>query len=169
MADERDTEEGQRPGRGAPPQTAQEALARAREHGRAAASETLAALRALLDAAALATSGEASEANRVLAPAARLLDDLAAQLGSEGVLPSRLLAAVAEALDVEIERWEKRSRDDADARAVLRAFLGLREVLWEFGVRPGGNTDASGAPPPPGTRSRRPRPPPRVQRVRVEG
>ena len=172
MASERDTGAGQRPERGVPPQTAQEALARARLHGRAAAAETLAALRSLLDAAALATGGEPSEASRVLGPAARLLDDLAGQLGGEGVLPSSLLAAVAEALDVEIARWEQRARDDTDARAVLRAFLGLREVLWEFGVRAGGNTGGSRDPSPPGRNSRPPGPRPRgsrVQRVRVEG
>lgn len=154
------------------PETVQEALGRARLHGRAAAAEALAALRSLLDAAALAASGAPSDTSRVLGPAAALLDDLAAQLGGEGVLPTRLLAALAEALDSEIARWERRARDDSDARAVLRAFLGLRELLWELGVRPGGKTGATGAAPSPGERSRGPRPQPRrprVQRVRVEG
>jgi hypothetical protein len=154
------------------PQTVHEALGRARLHGRAAAAEALAALRALLDAAALAGSGAPSNASPVLGPAAALLDELAAQLGGEGVLPTSLLAAVAEALDGEIARWERRAREDSDARAVLRAFLGLRELLWELGVRPGGKTGDSGGPPPAGERSRGPRPRPRrprVQRVRVEG
>lgn len=145
------------------PETVQQALARARLHGRAAAAEALAALRALLDAAALAAGGSEAEASRVLGPAARLLDELGERLSSEAGLPSSLLAAVAEALDVEIGRWEQRARDDADARAVLRAFLGLRELLWEFGVRargePGG--EARGSRPRPGRG--------RVQRVRVEG
>jgi hypothetical protein len=80
-----------------------------------------------------------------------------------------LLAAIAEALDAEIARWELRAQDDADARAVLRAFLGMRELLWEFGVR---RSQAGGPPredeaihrPAPARRAR-----PRVQRVRVEG
>ena len=66
------------------PETAQEALLRAGFHGRAAVAETLAALRALLDAAALASSGQASEAHRVLGPAAKLLEGLEADL-DEGV------------------------------------------------------------------------------------
>jgi hypothetical protein len=166
VASERDT--GAERATGAP-ETVPEALARARLHGRAAAGEALAALRSLLDAAALAGSGAPADASAVLGPAAALLDELSAQLGSEGVLPSRLLAAVAEALDSEIARWERRARDDGDARAVLRAFLGLRELLWELGVRPGGNTGDAGASPAgerprgPGARRRR------VQRVPVEG
>ena len=118
------------------PETAQEALLRAGFHGRAAVAETLAALRALLDAAALASSGQASEAHRVLGPAAKLLEGLEADLRPESERSaSSLLAAIAEALDVEIARWEERAQKDDDARAVLRAFLGLRELLWEFGVR----------------------------------
>ena len=125
-------------------------------------------LRALLDAAALASAGTPSEASRVFGPLARLLDELAAQLGGDAPLPSSVLAAIAEALDVEIARWEQRAREDADARAVLRAFLGLREVLWEFGVRAGGKaSDADPKPPASGRTRARPRR--RVQRVRVEG
>ena len=41
-----------------------------------------------------------------------------------------------DALDAEIARWETKARQDADARAVLRAFLGVRELLWELGMRP---------------------------------
>ena len=60
------------------PPSAAEALARARQHARRAASEAVAAVHALLDAAALATSGSPSEANRLLAPLAQLLESLAA-------------------------------------------------------------------------------------------
>ena len=65
--------------------------------------------------------------------------------------------------------------NDAEARAVLRAFLGVREILWEFGVRNArpnnkGETETK-APKPDGSgkprRSAKKRP--RVQRVRVEG
>jgi hypothetical protein len=159
------------------PADAAEALARARQHARSAASEAVAAVHALLDAAALATSGLPSEANGVLAPLARLLESL-----SEGLAPAAdvasapLLTALAEALDAEIARWEARARDDAEARAVLRAFLGVRELLWELGLR---RRDAS--PGEPGTEQRAPasgaasrsprsvRRRARVQRVPVQG
>jgi hypothetical protein len=150
-------------------ETAEQALTRAATHARSALAESLHALQALLDAASLATSGAPAETRRVLGPLSRTLAGLASGLegdASDGALG--LLAAVAEALDAEIARWELRARDDADARAVLRAFLGLRELLWEFGVRrPESAERAAGA----GARLR-PRPRrarPRVQRVRVEG
>lgn len=118
------------------PASAEEALARATEHGRAAAAELLAALRSLLDAAALASSGEPSRSHALLGPLAQLLDGLAADVDPRLDAGARsLLVAVAEALDLEIARWEERAREDGDARAVLRAFLGLRELLWELGVR----------------------------------
>jgi hypothetical protein len=143
------------------------ALARARGHARAALAEALRALEALLDAATLATGGEPAQTHRRLGPLARTLEGLAGDLdGSSRSRP--LLAAVAEALDAEIARWELRARDDADARAVLRAFLGLRELLWEFGVR---RPESAAAASPAGARPGRPARParPRVQRVRVEG
>jgi len=155
---------------GPSPRSVEEALARAAGHARAALAETLSAVRALLDAASLAASGEPAEARRLLGPLSRTLESLAADLdgaGRDGSLA--VLSAVAEALEAEIERWERRARDDADARAVLRAFLGLRELLWEFGVR----RPAAAGPHRPGDPGPRPGAPrrarPRVQRVRVEG
>jgi hypothetical protein len=152
------------------PRSAEEALARAARHMRAALAEILSALRALLDAAALATSGEPAETRRLLGPLARTLEGLVADLDGAGRGGSlAVLSAIALALDGEIERWERRARDDADARAVLRAFLGLRELLWEFGVRHP-HADGPLRPSEPGPRpgaARRARP--RVQRVRVEG
>jgi hypothetical protein len=59
-----------------PPGSIGEALARARSHGRSAASESLAAVRALIDAASLASGGRASEASRVLGPIAKLFESL---------------------------------------------------------------------------------------------
>jgi hypothetical protein len=152
------------------PRSAEEALASAAGHARAALAETLAALRALLDAASLVSTGEPARSRGLLAPLARTLEGLAEGLDGAGrEAPLAILAAIAEALDAEIERWELRAREDADARAVLRAFLGLRELLWEFGVR---RADSS-APQRPGEAGPRPRPArrarPRVQRVRVEG
>ena len=150
-------------------ETAAEALARAAAHGRIALAESARAVQALLDAASLATGGEPAAAGRLLGPLSRALEALALQLDAEaGEAAPGLLGAIAEALDGEIARWELRARDDADARAVLRAFLGLRELLWELGVRrPGEGADgAAGA-----SRARpvRRHPRPRVQRVRVEG
>jgi hypothetical protein len=167
LAKEPESEASSTPRREAPPATVEEALARAREHGRLAAAETLTAIQALLDAAALAGSGRPSRAHRQLAPLARVLEGLASDLGRRGGDgPEPLLASIAEALDVEIARWEKRARDDLDARPVLRAFLGLREILWELGVRPGRSASA----PRPGPQRARQRPAgPRIQRVPVQG
>lgn len=146
-----------------PPAGVDEALARARRHGRLAAAEALAAVRALLDAGALATSGEPSGVHRLLRPLAQLLEDLRGRLEDDAGGPSEsLVTALAEALEVEIARWEARARDDAEARAVLRAFLGVRELLWEFGVRPATDPEAPPA-------KREPAKRPRVQRVRVQG
>ena len=166
-------EESDEPDLETPPRTAEEALARAAAHGRRAAAEALRAARALLDALSLSLHGAGAEERRVLGLAARSLDDLAGALHG-GSAPASVLVAVAEALDVEIARWEARARQDADARAVLRAWLGLREILWELGVRrPRG--DARQAPEAPRgaaahTPGRRGRGPGRrVQRVPVQG
>jgi hypothetical protein len=151
------------------PRSAEEALHRAGDHARRAAAEALAALRALVDAGALVATGAASDEVRGLAALAQRLDEAAAAL-RDGSGPEGLVKALADALDTEIARWESRSASDPDARAVLRAFLGLRELLWELGVR------APGAPPAPGgsaTRDRPARPPRRaggrVERIPVEG
>ncbi len=119
------------------PDSAAEALGRAAAHARLAAAETLRALRALADAGALAAGGGPLAEDTTLGLVARSLDELASTLaaGADGA-GSGVLRAVAEALDAEIARWEERAREDSDARAVLRAYLGLREILWELGVRP---------------------------------
>jgi hypothetical protein len=171
--DEPPRTERPRAGRSSPADLA-EALARARRHARSAASESVLAVHALLDAAALAASGLPSDASRLLAPLARLLESLAQGLAPDAdAVSAPLLEALAEALDAEIARWEARARDDAEARAVLRAFLGVRELLWELGLRrrerapgsaPGDPEPAQG---PHGPRPVRRRP--RVQRVPVQG
>ncbi len=159
----------------APPTTAQEALDRAQRHARSAVHEALAAVHALLDAASLAVSGERSEAHRLLGPVAGILEKLTAELnGGVGREAAVLLDSISEALDTEFARWEDRSSNDVEARAVLRAFIGLRELLWEFGVRhesEGGDSDATSrrAPHKAGRASPRGRKRPRVQRVPVEG
>ena len=116
-----------------PPASALEALERARQHGRAAVAEALCAVHALIDAASLATTGAPAVTHRGLALVARALEDVAGAFGEdEG---ASLLGAVADALDAEIGRWEQRATQHPEARAVLRAYLGLRELLWELGVR----------------------------------
>lgn len=153
------------------PDSAADALARARQHGRAAAAEGLAAVQALIEAASLATRGRPSEASRLLGPIAKLLEGLSNELGRErGASPSPILEAIAAAVDDEIAVWQERARDDAEARTVLRAFLGLREVLWEIGIRrgPGATGGESGSAARPSTR-RTGATEPRIQRVPVQG
>jgi hypothetical protein len=152
----------------------QEALARARRHTQRAIAEALAAARALLDAASLGLSGEPAEAHRGLGALSSALQQASAQLSDDSAaLTGPVVEAILDALDHEIARWELRSSDDAEARAVLRAFLGMREILWEFGLRRG---DApSSADPTPrsggglGKSGSTGRPARRVQRVRVQG
>ncbi len=144
-----------------------EALTRGARHARAAAAEALGLLGALVEAASLLASQRRPAAGRRLAPLSALLEELAARLAGAG--DGRLLAALAEALDAEVARWEARARSDLHARAVLRAFLALRDLLFELGVRR--EPARTGAEPP---APARPRPVParprrRVQRVPVEG
>jgi len=157
------------------PERAADAIARARGHTHAAIAEALAAARAMLDATSLTLSGEPSANNAVLSPIARILDGLRAEF-DESVTTGEaaaLLRSIAEALDAEIARWEARAKTDSDARAVLRAFLGLRELLWEFGIRREPETSEGEKTPRAARKKGRSnstrRKPPRVQRVTVEG
>jgi len=150
-----------------PPASALEALERARQHGRAAAAEALCALHALIDAASLATTGAPAEAHRGIALVARALEDVAGAFGEgEG---ASLLGAVVEALDAEIGRWEQRATQDPEARAVLRAYLGLRELLWELGVRRPASAEAEAEKPSATTRADALRRRAAIQRVPLEG
>jgi hypothetical protein len=158
-----------------PPERAAEALARARRHVHAAIAEALAAARALLDASSLAINGESAANNALLGPIARILEGLRAEFdeGTTGEAAA-LLRSIAEALDAEIARWETRAESDPEARAVLRAFLGLRELLWEFGIRRESDASGSGETSKPAARKKgrstsTRRKQPRVQRVTVEG
>jgi len=117
----------------APHDTTEQALARARRHGLAAAAEAAAAVQALLDAALLA--GE-DTAQGGLAALREALEGLRRRLDSDGgfdggAIFNRLTAT----LDEEIRRWERKSREDESGRAVLRALLALRELLWELRSR----------------------------------
>ena len=146
---------------GAPESELAEALARARRHAKNAVGEALEAIRALLDAASLAASGAPAVSSALFAPVDAWFARASRGLTAGGGLTDGLAAEIAAALEQEIARWEQRARTDDDARPVLRAFLGLREVLWELGVRaPHGAAHAG----PPETAPR----PPRVQRVAVQ-
>ena len=165
-----------RQGEATPPVSAAEAVARARKHAYSAIAEALAAVHALLDASSLALSGEASANNALLGPIARILEGLRAELdgGAATGEAAALLRSIAEALDAEIARWEARAEADPEARAVLRAFLGLRELLWEFGIRresdeSGSGEDSVRAARKAGRSISKRRKQPRVQRVTVEG
>jgi hypothetical protein len=112
------------------------AIERAVGHAQLALSEGVASARALLDAASIGVSGGPAQDHPKLSEFAWALDRLAAALSGEAPsLRAAALSALLAAIDGEVLRWEIRSRTDDDARAVLRAFLGLREVLWEMGVR----------------------------------
>jgi hypothetical protein len=159
-----------------PPERVAEALARARTHTLAAIAEALAAAHALLDASSLALSGEASDRNALLGPITRILDGLRAEFNENATTgeATALLRSIAEALEAEIARWETRAETDPEARAVWRAFLGVRELLWEFGIRREPEASESGEA---STRAARKkgrststrRKHPRVQRVTIEG
>ena len=165
-----------------PPSHVDEALRRSAQHARNAIAEALLAGHALLDAVALATTGRAASArtdetrahlgHSGLASLAERIRLLATSVrGREADLPEDWTHAILEALDQEISRWEEQSRGDPDARAVLRAFIGLRELLWEFGLRDSQATDSRK----PSSESRRPKTDEdrgrseRVQRIKVEG
>lgn len=138
------------------------ALRSAAEHARNALAEGTAAARFLLEAAALGSTGAPAVESALLREVVQGLERAGRMLeGGNRLDAERWMARVSEALEAEIARWEARGRDDPEARAVLRAFLGVREVLWEFGLRP----------PVPKPRPERPvaRPGERLQRVTVEG
>jgi hypothetical protein len=163
-------------------EAAEEALRRARAHLRDATLSALEATRALLEAAAHGSGLAGEVRDGWLGELRRSLDEgIAAMRANPGaLLPRALTEPLQAALDAEIARWERRSRSDPDARLVLRAFLGLRELLWEIGVgrdRPPPRTSDTGPSPRPrssATRTRRAtsRARPRrgrVQRFDVEG
>lgn len=116
----------------------EEALSRARKHLRSATLEGLEATSALLDAALRSAGIDDTDPRSFAGELRTSLNDLLAAVRTEGALrfPSALANPVLAALDAEIARWEARSANDAASRPVVRAFLALRELLWELGVRP---------------------------------
>lgn len=154
-----------------------DALGRARAHLQRAFLEGLEAATALVEAASIVRRDPGADGS-LMAEIVRGLDRAVRELRAAGRLdlPPGLLEPLEKALDAEIARWEARSKRDADARPILRAFLGLRELLFEL-TRSG--AARSTAPRPNGAprdaerpRPRATRPPPprrRVQRFDVEG
>ena len=122
------------------PESAEEALQRAAGHARRACAEALEAVRALLDAASLGLTGQTAEKHAAFAMFSQFLADLSGRIA---VKETDIVPLILDALGHEISRWEARSKDDPEARSVLRAFLGLREIIWEFGVQGSGKTDES--------------------------
>ena len=113
-----------------------EAVGRAREHLRRATLEGLEAATALLEAASsVSRTGPATEG--ISADLLRGIERILHGLRSNGrfAFPEAVTGPLEEALAREIARWEIRSKSDQAARPVLRAFLGLRELLWELGMR----------------------------------
>jgi hypothetical protein len=154
---------------GSDPET--DPLRRAREHLRRATLEGLEAASALLEVALRAGSLYPAARDSLVGEAQHTLNQLIEALREERELrlPEALAAPLAEAIEREIARWERRSQTDSDARPVLRAFLGLRELLWEFGVRRPGGREAAAEPAskPNSTRPGKPKPA-RVQRFDIE-
>lgn len=148
-------------------ETVGQALERAGRHARVAAAESVAALEALLDAASLAAAN--APGRQTVPPLAGALAELRRLLAQPGA-PSgeSIVNALLAALEAEIARWEQRGSEDPEARAVLRAFLGMREILWELGVRAPRHEGAPSAAPAPREKVRRARRT-RLQRVEVEG
>lgn len=144
-----------------------EALERARSHFLRAALEGIEATRALAEAAARSSGLAEGGGDSILENLQRTLENLRKVIRENAsvIFPSRLTEPLADALEIEIERWERRSRTDEDARSVLRAFLGLRELLWDLGMRrEGAPMKAQPAPEPRPASPRRER----VQRFNVE-
>lgn len=150
--------------RSAVPADTRRALDEAARHARAAAAEAALALRSLVDAAALFTAGVPAESHAVLGGVAQWLDALARGASPEAGADAALTHALAAALDAEIARWEARAAQDPDARSVLRAFLGVRELLWELGVRPSAQAEPAARAKESGAARRK-----RVERVPVQG
>ena len=142
-----------------------QAIARARVHVGNAARESVAAIAAILEAGGRASGLDPEQTERLAAEVARRFEAQVGRLRDGALFPASLAKPMEAALAREIERWEKRSQRDPDARAVLRAFLGLRELLWELGLAraPSAHDEAPDHPPPDRTAQR-----PRVQRFSVE-
>ncbi len=148
----------------------EQALQRARTHLQNSSLEGLEAVRALAEAAVHASGQTMDSTDSLTGQIQGQIEDLISTLRGNAsfVMPRAIADPLSQAVDAEIRRWEERAKDDPDARLVLRAFLGMRELLWEFSKRGDG---------PPGPVASRPKRPPetaqpptreRVQRFDIE-
>jgi len=99
------------------------------------------AARLLLDALSILLANEPvarhADQNSPIGYLAQSIERWAGSLRTpEPRLSSPDFPAVVRAVDAEIERWASRASNDPDARTVLHAFLGMREILWELDAAP---------------------------------
>ena len=147
-----------------------EALSRARTHLRNSTLEGLEAARAMLEAAMHASALAKASPDSMVSELQNQLDDLISRLRENNAfaLPRALAEPLGAAIDSEIRRWEARSHKDPDARLVLRAFLGMRELLWEISSRDGDAGEAPKRKPPEHTSKTAAPKKDRVQRFKIE-
>jgi hypothetical protein len=114
-----------------------EALQRVRKHLRNSTLEGAQAISALIEATMHASDLKSVAADSMIGQIQQQLEDWITVLegGSSFSMPRALTEPLVAAVDAEIKRWERRSQTDPDARLVLRAFLRMRELLWEIGMR----------------------------------
>jgi hypothetical protein len=117
-----------------------QALQRARMHLRNSMLEGLEGLRALLEAVAHASGQTSASTDSLIGQIQTQIEDLISMVRDRAsfVLPKIVLLPLNEAVETEIKRWQERAKHDPDARLVLRAFLGMRELIWEFSHPRGG-------------------------------
>ena len=117
------------------PQSVEEALAQSRQHARLALSEVLRSVSCLIDAAALALgAGQNPILDTGWTALVSAIDEVAGKLAGVQVQETQLdgVSEILAALEVEISRWKGRASQDEHAQAVLIAFMGLHEMVWEM-------------------------------------
>ena len=117
------------------PQSVEEALAQSRQHARLALSEVLRSISCLIDAAALALgAGQNPILDSGWTSLVSAIDEVARKLAGvqENEPQAEGVPEILAALEQEISRWEDRAAHDEHAQAVLIAFVGLREMVWQM-------------------------------------
>ena len=122
------------------------ALERARAHLRKSMLEGLEGIRALLEAAVHASGGAMPTTDSLTGALQTQIEELISTLrhSASFAMPRVVVEPLSEAVEAEIRRWEERAKNDPDARLVLRAFLGMRELIWEFSNHRAGTRDQAG-------------------------
>ena len=117
------------------PQSVEEALVQSRQHARLALSEVLRSVSCLIDAAALALgAGQNPILDTGWTALVSAIDEVAGKLAGVRVEETQAdgVSEILTALEVEIARWKGRASQDEHAQAVLIAFMGLHEMVWEM-------------------------------------